>query len=205
MSAALNSTPAPQRGSDPDLELVADWLALQFLTPPDVTRIEAGRSVQGQAALREIGMLLDRPDAAETLCGKLADGSSQDVTVALQRRHTALFEGIFRQRGLPPYASVWDGTGRLCGPAVGRMQGLLRGLDLHLTETCCEPADHIAIQLAALAEALRQGNSELISALLDELAWVDRFAAFLTVADGNGYYDAVAQLLGAFLEKAKQN
>ena len=57
----------------------------------------------------------------------------------------------------------------------------------------------------ALAEALRQGNSELISALLDELAWVGRFAAFLTVADGNGYYDAVAQLLSAFLEKAKQN
>ena len=205
MSATLNSASAPERDADPDLELVADWLALQFLTPPDATRIEAGRSAQGQAALREIGMLLDRPDAAETLCGKLADGSSQDVTVALQRRHTALFEGIFRQRGLPPYASVWDGTGRLYGPAVGRMQELLRGLDLHLAETCCEPADHIAIQLAALAEALRQGNSELVSALLDELAWVDRFAAFLTVADGNGYYDAVAQLLGAFLAKAKQN
>ncbi|MAU43886.1 MAG: hypothetical protein CMP09_03445 [Yangia sp.] len=205
MSAALNSAPAPERGADPDLELVADWLALQFLTPPDAARIEAGRSAQGQAALREIGTFLGRPDAAETLCGKLADGSAQDVTVALQRRYTALFEGIFRQRGLPPYASVWDGTGRLCGPAVGRMQGLLRGLDLHLAETCCEPADHIAIQLAALAEALRQGNSELISALLDELAWVGRFAAFLTVADGNGYYDAVAQLLSAFLEKAKQN
>ena len=205
MNTALNSAPVTERDADPDLAVVADWLALQFLTPPDVARIEAGRSDQGQAALREIGMLLDRQDAAEALCHKLADGSAADVTVALQRRYTALFEGIFRQRGLPPYASVWDGTGRLYGPAVGRMQRLLRELDLRLDQSCCEPPDHLAIQLAALAEALRQGRSGLVPALLSELAWVDRFASYLTVADSNGYYEAVAQLLSAFVVKAQQN
>jgi TorA-specific chaperone len=205
MNAALNFAPVADRDADPDLALVADWLALQFLTAPDAARIGAGRSTEGQAALRQIGVLLDRRDAAEALCHKLANGSAPEVTVALQRRYTALFEGIFRQRGLPPYASVWDGTGRLYGPAVGRMQALLRELDLHLDQTCCEPPDHIAIQLAALAEALRQGRTELVPALLDELRWAVRFAASLTAADGNGYYGAVAQLLNAFVEKAEQN
>ena len=206
MSTALNSAPIPpEREADPDLALVADWLALQFLTPPDAARIEAGRSDHGQAALRQIGMLLDCQDEVETLCRKLVDGPVDDVTVALQRRHTALFEGIFRQRGLPPYASVWDGTGRLYGPAVGRMQGFLRDLDLRLDQTCCEPPDHVAIQLAALAEALRQGRSKLVPALLDELRWVNQFSAALIEADGTGYYSVVAQLLNAFVEKAEQN
>ncbi|WP_346900542.1 molecular chaperone TorD family protein [uncultured Roseibium sp.] len=205
MNVALNFAPLADRDADPDLALVADWLALQFLTAPDAARIRAGRSTEGQAALRQIGVILGRKDVSDALCRQLADGTVTDVTVGLQRRHTALFEGIFRRRGLPPYASVWDGTGRLYGPAVGRMQELLRGLDLHLDETCCEPPDHIAIQLAALAEALRQGRTGLVPALLDELRWVVGFAASLTAVDDNGYYGAVAQLLSAFVEKAEQN
>ena len=205
MNAALKFAPLADRDYGPDFALVADWLALQFLTPPDAARIRAARSTEGQAALRQIGVILGREDVSEALCRLLADGTVTDVTVALQRRHTALFEGIFRQRGLPPYASVWDGTGRLYGPAVGRMQELLRGLDLHLDQTCCEPPDHIAIQLAALAEALQQGRTGLVPALRDELRWVVGFAASLTAADGNGYYGSVAQLLSAFVEKAQQN
>ena len=205
MNTALKFAPLADHDDVPDLALVADWLALQFLTPPDAARVRAGRSTEGQAALRQIGEILGRQDVSDAMCHQLSDGSVNDVTVALQRRHTALFEGIFRQRGLPPYASVWDGTGRLYGPAVGRMQELLRELDLHLDQSCCEPPDHIAIQLAALAEALRQGRTGLVPALLDELRWGVGFAASLTAADGNGYYGAAAQLLSAFIEKAEQN
>ncbi|MCB1354170.1 MAG: molecular chaperone TorD family protein [Rhodobacteraceae bacterium] len=202
MSAVPHS--APSEVSSADLALIADWLALQFLNPPDAARLEAARSIEGQAALQQIGAILCQPDATAALCRHLSVGPVAEAVIALQRRHTALFEGIFRQRGLPPYASVWDGTGRLFGPAVGRMQRLLRGLDIHVAEGCCEPPDHIAIQLAALAEALRQDRSDIVPALLDELNWIDRFAASLTEADRNGFYGAVALLLTAFAKRTRQ-
>lgn len=184
-----------------DLVFVAEWLAQQFLAAPDAERLEAMRSMQGQVALQWIGDMLDQQLAAEAICLDLAGAAAADVS-GLQRRHTALFEGIFRQRGAPPYASVWDGTGRLFGPAVERMQHLLRDLDVHLAPDCKEPADHVAIELVALAEALRQDRTQLIEALLAEMrCWTGRFASALIAADGNGFYGNAARFLTALLDK----
>ena len=105
-----------------DLAFVAEWLAQQFLVAPDAERLEAMRSMQGQVALHWIGDTLDQQLAAEAICLELAGAPAARMSVELQRRHAALFGGIFRQRGAPPHASVWDGTGRLFGPAVERMQ-----------------------------------------------------------------------------------
>ncbi|CAO3424453.1 hypothetical protein [Azospirillum endophyticum] len=88
---------------DQDLVFVAEWLAQQFLSPPDLQQVEAARSMAGQIALRRIGHRLGQPAAADALCQLLAAGSAADVTLAIERRHTALFEGIFRQRSVPPY------------------------------------------------------------------------------------------------------
>lgn len=185
-----------------NLAFVAEWLAQQFLAAPDAERLEAMRSMQGQAALHWIGDMLDQQLAAEAICLHLAGATAADLSVDLQRRHTALFGGIFRQRGAPPYASVWDGTGRLFGPAVERMQLLLRDLDVHLAPDCKEPADHVAIELVALAEALRQDRPQIIEALLVEMrSWIGRFTAALISADGNGFYGNAGRLLTALLDK----
>lgn len=193
------NTSAPEAS---DLGFVAEWLAQQFLAAPDAERLEAMRSMQGQVALHWIGDILDQQLAAEAICLDLAGAAAADVSVDLQRRHTALFEGIFRQRGAPPYASVWDGTGRLFGPAVERMQILLRDLDVHLAPDCKEPADHVAIELMALAEALRQGRPQIIEALLAEMrSWLGHFTAALISADGNGFYGNAGRLLAALLNK----
>ncbi|WP_049976069.1 molecular chaperone [Azospirillum sp. B506] len=185
-----------------DLVFVAEWLAQQFLSPPDVQQVEAARSMPGQIALRRIGDCLGQPAAADALCQLLAAGSAADVTLAVQRRHTALFEGIFRQRSVPPYASLWDGTGRLCGPAVDRMRAVLRDLDLHVQADCAEPPDHLAIQLAALAEAMRQRRTAAVADLTDQmLVWTGRFAAALIRADGLGYYGNLARFLLSLLDR----
>ncbi|OLP05953.1 molybdopterin-dependent oxidoreductase [Rhodoferax antarcticus] len=124
------------------------------------------------------------------------------MSVILQRRHAALFEGIFRHRSVAPNASVWDGTGRQFGPAVERMQQLLRDLDVRVACDCKEPADHVALELVALAQALRQGRTQSIQALLSEMqGWTAGFAPALIRADGNGFYGQAAQLLTALLEK----
>lgn len=185
-----------------DLAFVAEWLAQQFLVAPDAERLEAMRSMQGQVALHWIGDTLDQQLAAEAICLELAGGPAARMSVELQRRHAALFGGIFRQRGAPPYASVWDGTGRLFGPAVERMQALLRELDVHLAPDCKEPADHVAIELLALAEALRQDRTPLVEALAMEMrGWGARFAAALISADGYGFYGNAARFLTALLDK----
>lgn len=188
------------------LAFVAEWLAQQFLTAPDVERLEAMGTVQGQAAVQWIGDMLDQRAAAQAICLELTGGVPADVSVILQRSHAALFEGIFRQSGVPPYASVWDGTGRLFGPAVERMHHILRDLDVRVASDCKEPADHIALQLVALAEALRQDRTRSIQALLAEMqSWTGRFTAALISAEGNGFYGHAAQLLTALLEKIALN
>ena len=190
---------APQAA---DLAFVAEWLAQQFLTAPDVERLEAMRSMQGQVALQWIGDLLDQRLVTQAICVELTGGVPADLSVMLQRRHAALFEGIFRQRSVPPYASVWDGTGRLFGPAVERMQHILRDLDVRVASDCKKPADHIALELVALAEALRQDRTQSIQALLAEMrGWTAGFTAALIRADGYGFYGHAAQLLTALLDK----
>ena len=204
MTGIVN-TSAPEASN---LAFVAEWLAQQFLAAPDAERLDAMRSMKGQVALHWIGDILDQQLAAEAICLDLAGACTTvaDVSVGLQQRHTALFGGIFRQRGAPPYASVWDGTGHLFGPAVERMQRLLRDLDVHLASDCKEPADHVAIELVALAEALRQDRPHIIEALLAEMqSWTGRFAAALISADGNGFYGNAGRLLTALLDKVALN
>ncbi|ANB36411.1 TorA-specific chaperone [Rhodovulum sulfidophilum] len=180
-----------------DLAFMAEFLASLLLTPPDRDCLQALRSMQGQVSLGRIGGYLGEETAVDAIRQILTAGSAEEVAVSLERRHTALFEGIFRQRSLPPYASAWDGTGRLCGPAVGRMQQILRDLDIHLEGTS-EMPDHIGIQLATLAEALRRGRPDIAARLLDELDWCARFGAALIKADDTGFYGALARLVLAF-------
>lgn len=195
----MNAIVETTSGCAADLALVAEWLAAQIMTPPDTAMVEAARARPGRDALDGIGGLLARQEEMDRLLHLMTEGAAAEVAVALQRRHTALFEGIFHQRCLPPYASVWDGTGRLCGPAVGRMQAILRRLDVHLADDCHEMADHLGLQLAALAEALRQDRADVVHEVLAELHWVERFADALIKTDGDGFYGTLAGLLSAFV------
>jgi TorA specific chaperone len=198
----MNDTASTRESEAQNLAFVAEWLAQQFLSPPDKARLEAMRGIRGQVALQWIGEILDEEDVAKTICLELTAGTADEMTVTLQRRYTALFEGVFRQRSVLPYASIWDGTGRLFGPAVERMQRVLCDLDVHLTPDCTEPADHVAVQLVALAEALRQERSESIRTLHTEmLGWTGRFTAALTAADGRSFYGNAARLLSALVDQ----
>lgn len=188
-----------------DLAFIADWLSQQFLEPPDASRLRAARAMQGQVMLHWMGDFLDQRAAADVICQAMISDTVDNVIVALQRRHTALFSGIFRQRGVSPYASAWDGTGHLYGDAVQRMQNLLATLDVHLPAQYPEPADHLSIQLAALAEALRQERADCVHALMAELTdWSSRFADALAQLDENGFYGNTARLLAAMPHKVGQ-
>lgn len=206
------ATPFDSRGSQPpdwppsqqpDLALAAQWLSAQFMAAPDAAAVRKASSVQGQQALRLLGECIGCEAEMDRLRRLLSAQPPGDLAASLQRRYTALFEGIFHQRGCMPYASSWDGAGRLCGPAVGRMQDILRQLDVHLAEHCREMPDHLGIQLAALAVALQRDNASVVRALLADLGWTDSFAAALLAADGEGFYATLAQVLMILLDKVR--
>ncbi|MGX7743046.1 TorD/DmsD family molecular chaperone [Rhodopseudomonas parapalustris] len=185
-----------------DMVLTCEWLAKQFLAPPDAEQVRSIRSLRGQIALREIGASLNQQQAADTICQMMNADSSESVAETLQRRHVALFEGMFRQRCVLPYASVWDGTDRLGGPAVTRMKRLMRDLDIHLDSACKEMPDHLGICLAVLAEALRQEREDVVSALASDMrGWVPRFSEALIQADGTNYYGDLARFLVPLLDR----
>ncbi|MFT4276319.1 MAG: molecular chaperone TorD family protein [Rhodopseudomonas sp.] len=185
-----------------DMILACEWLAKQFLAPPDDEQVRSIRSLRGQIALREIGASLNQQQAADTICQIMNADSSETVAETLQRRHVALFEGMFRQRCVLPYASVWDGTDRLGGPAVTRIKRLMRDLDIHLDSTCTEMPDHLGICLAVLAEALRQQREDVAAILLSDMrGWVPRFGEALIRADGTNYYGNLARLLMPLLDR----
>lgn len=178
-----------------DLADVLDWLAAQFIRAPQREQVHAARSVVGQMLLREMGDVLGNETLMARLGRHLSEGTEEEVTEALQRRYTALFEGVFPRRCALPYASAWQGSGRLYDAPVARMQKLLQVLDMELAQTCHEPPDHLAVQLAALAQALRQARWPTVQALLVEMDWMAPFCRAMARLDGEGYYGVMSEVL----------
>ena len=184
-----------------DLADVLDWLAAQFIRAPQREQVHAARSVVGQMLLREMGDVLGNETLMARLGRHLSEGTEEEVTEALQRRYTALFEGMFSRQCALPYASAWQGSGRLYDAPVTRMQKLLQTLCMELAPTNHEPADHLAVQLAALAQALRQERWPTVQALLVEMDWVAPFCRAMARLDGEGYYGVMSEVLPAALAR----
>lgn len=201
--ASLSEQPAMPSGDLDDLAAVAEWLSAQIIRPPDAGMVQAARSVAGQLMLQRMGHMLGCGPDMDRLRRLVASGSSEEVRVALERRHAALFEGIFGYRALMPYASAWDGTGRLCGPAVDRMRALMRRLDIRLADGVGEMPDHLGVQLALMAEAMRRQDREAVAQLLGDMTWVGRFGMALMNTEGNGFYGIFAQILSVFLQQVR--
>ncbi|WP_311948775.1 TorD/DmsD family molecular chaperone [Halomonas piscis] len=188
------------------LMTAADWLGGVFAAPPEAELVEAYAAPAGRDALARMGEWLNAREAARALDQALTREAPAALAVTLQRRYTALFEGIFPSSAVLPYESAWqpgaDGT-VLGGTPVTEMEATLRELDLHVSSECCEPADHLSIELAALAMALRDGQKRLARALIRRLqGWVPAFCAALSRRDSGGLYAAAGDLLLALIRES---
>nr|WP_299379825.1 molecular chaperone TorD family protein [uncultured Halomonas sp.] len=187
------------------LVVAAEWLSGIFIAPMSSQQVAQAGATSGQNALRWTGAQLEASAAAETLCRTLDQDDSENLAVHLQRRYTALFEGIFRHRAVLPYESAWQGKdgSTLGGESVVEMKAILRALDLHINTVCCEPPDHLAIELAALAAALREGHDTIVADLVRRLKdWVPAFTDALTRQDLDGFYAGAGELLLALIHEA---
>lgn len=200
------STAESDANPDVDALIVAtDWLSGVFIAPLSQQQITSANAVTAQDALRWTGLQLNATDTTETLCRLLTQEHLENLSAHLQRRYTALFEGIFRDRAVMPYESAWHDQDRstLGGVPVADMNAILRDLDMHIRTDCCEPSDHLAIELAALATALRSDNHLIAVSLVRRLErWTPDFAEALEQRDSDGFYAAAGQLLLALIRKA---
>ena len=170
----------------------ADFFAAP-LEAADIAALRADRRLGGLAPL------CDRP-AGQRARGVLAGlGEPEAAASDLNAAFCCLFLGAGGPDGnAPPYESAYSGSGRLFQEPAAEMAKLLAAHGLGLAEGCCEPADHLAIELALLASLL--ARPEPAAALVDRLlGWVPSFAARCAACDATGFYAALAALLHAFL------
>lgn len=205
MSRSLSQEDCHQSPDVNALIVASHWLSGLFSAPLSQQQVIDARTAPGQDGLRWIGAQLDATATADTLCRTLAQDTVENLTVRLQRNYTTLFEGIFADRSVLPYESAWQDQqhATLGGVAVVEMNILLRNLDMHISADCCEPADHLAIELAALATALDTGHNNIAQDLLRRLRdWTPAFSQALQRQDPNGLYALAGQLLLALTHAA---
>lgn len=179
--------------------VVAEWLSELFGAPATTEHITQVTTPQAQESLQWIGEQLNASAQIQALNAILTRDHPAPLAVHLQRRYTTLFEGIFKHRAVLPYESAWRGG----DVAIAEMKAVLRALDVHVDKNYHEPADHLAIELAALSVALRDEQYRQAAELVERLeGWVPSFSTALHLQDKDGFYAAAADLLLAFLHSA---
>ena len=77
---------------------------------------------------------------------------------------------------------------------------MLTKLDVSVKSSCKEPADHIALELAALAEAFRQHDTDAIADMIARLAlWLPEMNAALGKVASHSLYAHLVELLIIYL------
>lgn len=180
---------------------VADWLAKIFLTPSDRAFVDNLRREETTVLFVELGEIFECRDATGAMLGIVSAGEASDVTRVLERSYTDLFEGISGPTTVLLYESAYYGDGhRLFQEPLSEMNATLQRLDIAIDGGCAEPADHLAIELAALAYALKCGDTEEAAGLIARLrTWAPVLSGRLQTRDQIGFYAAAARLLIAYL------
>ena len=80
-----------------------------------------------------------------------------------------LFEGIGGPKTVSPYKSVHRDGGRLFGAPAGEMEAILAAHDLSVAVSAHEAPDHIAVELAAAALLLAEGEPDA-EAMIERLS-----------------------------------
>jgi TorA-specific chaperone len=185
-----------------DNAVIWRWLAGVFAAPLDGAALEASRLASDEIeSVAEHPMLLQGLRRMQTALAELPPG--EEGVAALALSHTLLFSGVAGPDTVPPYESAFtEPRGRLFGAAEARMRALLRAMDLHVATGVGEPADHIAIELAAMAELV---GASVPTASRGALAhalngWLGDFRDACTARDRCDFYSGAATVAAALAE-----
>lgn len=204
MSAAVAyEAEAPAQVPSPSPEqaaFFADWLAGLFVAPLGSGAIAAFRTGPAAELLGAFCESFGCVEAGARLQAALLARPAVETAVDLSRRYTRMFEGLAGPDMIVLYESGHIGDGLLFQEPVTEMRAVLREIDMWVSQDCCEPADHLSIELSALAVAIRQGRGEIVDGLVARLqGWVPGLADNIRRTDPQGFYGAAATILVTFL------
>ncbi len=201
--------------SEPAVErpLALQWLSGIFARELSAETLGFYGSEEGKTLLA----LLDEEPAFRPLVARLRALAAEKDHMSgrildLAGTYARLFLGVGGRNAAPPYASAYcDEKGRLFQQPTAAMAALLRRLDIAVAEGVSEPPDHIAIELAVLAEicaradaARRAGETETAERFECEaaafandylLVWIPDFCSDCLRLDQSGFYASAAAAL----------
>lgn len=182
------------------------WLSGIFARELPVETLNAYRSEDGQAlleGLKEVPQLA--PVVGEILVW-VTDAPESDLSVVsmdIASDYARLFLGVAGRRSAPPYQSFYSNEqGRLMQQSASDMQNQMRKADVRLADDFSELPDHLAVQLAVMAQLVETASPKeqaeyLKSHLLD---WVGEFAERCEATTPAGFYAVAAAAVFNFVQ-----
>lgn len=180
-----------------DVVLLCEFLARVFAAPPDAAFVRSCRDGVGGALLAMLAEDGAQYPAVRRMTDVLADPHGEDaVAEELARVYTRLFSGVAGPDTVSLYASAHL-KGRLFGDATARMDGVLTALGMSVAAENSEPADHLPIQLAVLAEVLRRGDAAFAHRFCEQQLrnWLPTFLDQCRARDPSGFYAGAAKVI----------
>jgi TorA-specific chaperone len=199
----MNDLPPPAAFAEletDDLAALFTWLSAVFAAPPDGDAIASYRRGPAAAWLESVASLPGCAEAVEQMRRALeAEADDSHVAARIGSAYGMLFEGIGGPKTVSPYESVHADGGRLFGAPAAAMEAILAAHDLSVAASAHEAPDHVAVELAAAARLLGEGEPDgeaIIERLRD---WVPAFAAGCAAADTDGFWAGAAAVLIAIV------
>lgn len=177
---------------------ILNWFAGLFIAPLDANGAIECNSDTTYEFLAALGAEIGAENFTSHIAHYFQSKPPVSLHQDLARQYVNLFDGVAGPRTIPPYESFYSNeNGRLFQKPYDDMLKVMRKLDVKLVASCKEPPDHLALELASLAEALLQANVKEASSLrLRLLSWVPKMEIALEeIADGCFYHVLVALLV----------
>lgn len=187
--------------------IVYRWLAGLFAHEPTVATLRAYRSEDGDALLTALGEIDALTPIAEMIQGWLPNASPNDlrgIARDLSGEFSRFFLGVGGRRSAPPYQSFYDNpNGRLMQQSASAMQNELRQRAAQIAPTFPEPPDHIAVQLAVMAELVESADRAEQAAYLERhlLGWIGEFRDRCAALSRYGFYTHAAVAVVDFINR----
>jgi TorA-specific chaperone len=211
MTPSASSAPAALPPAD--RAVLLDWLAGLLAREPQPATVGVLAGTEGAAALAGLADVPGLDTGAEALLAaarRVRQAHDSDAAAArtLAGHFGTLFLGAGgRRRGAHPHASVYRDGGRTHGPSQERAAAFLAAHGLDVTDAMPEPADHIAVMLAALAvlagreaettdpaEAAALAEAQRGFAADEVMPWLPAFREAVETADPSGFFAAVVRM-----------
>jgi len=181
--------------------VIVDWFSRWFIAPADYQLISGCQSNAIYVFLDDLGDTLALNNLSTLIIELFRNHAADEVERLLHQQYVALFDGMSGPKAVPPYESYYfDPHGRLCQTPYIDLLNIMSELDVSVIADCKEPADHLALQLAAFAEALRQQNAMHIEGLHKRLLnWVPHMHTAVQQSANTTFYARLLELLVSYL------